>query len=87
MPTLNGNTDYGFNYGRTLNANNTYSDQNSESGSLSLSSNVTLFSGFQKYNAIKQNELDLKAYLQDVEKAKEDLATPQIETTSQRSVR
>jgi len=74
LPSLSGSSDYGFNYGRTLNANNTYSDQNSESGSLALNSNVTLFNGFQKYNTIKQNEIDLKAYLQDIEKAKEDLA-------------
>ncbi len=74
LPSLNGRSDYGFNYGRTLNSSNTYSDQNSESGSLSLSSNVTLFEGFKKMNSLKQNELDLKASLQDVEKAKEDLA-------------
>ena len=74
LPTLNGRTEYGFNYGRTLNSFNTYSNQNNESGSLSLSSNLTLFEGFKKRNTLKQNELDLKASLQDVEKAKEDLA-------------
>jgi len=74
LPSLNGRTDYGFNYGRTLNSTNTYSDQNTESGSLSLSSNVTLFEGFKKRNSLKQNELDLQATLEDVEKAKEDLA-------------
>ena len=74
LPSLSGSSNYNFNYGRTLNANNTYSDQNSESGSFSLSSNMTLFNGFQKWNTLKQNELDLKANLQDVEKAKEDLA-------------
>jgi outer membrane protein len=74
LPSLNGRTDYGFNYGRTLNSSNTYSDRNTESGSLSLSSNMTLFDGFKKRNSLKQNELDLKATLQDVEKAKEDLA-------------
>lgn len=74
LPNLNGGVDYGFNYGRTLNASNTYSDQNSESGSISLSSNLMLFNGFQKWNTVKRNELDLKAYLEDVEKAKEDLA-------------
>jgi len=73
LPSLSGGADYGFNYGRTLNSNNTYSDQNNESGSMSLSSNLTLFEGFNKRNTLKQNELDLKASLQDVEKAKEDL--------------
>ncbi|RZT97311.1 outer membrane protein [Ancylomarina subtilis] len=74
LPSLRGGVDYGFNYGRTLNSTNTYSDQNIESGSLSVSSNLTLFEGFKKRNTLKQNELDLKASLQDVEKAKEDLA-------------
>ncbi|NOU60546.1 TolC family protein [Marinifilum caeruleilacunae] len=74
LPSLNGSTSYNFSYGRTLRADNTYGDINTQSGSLGLSAGVTLFNGFQKYNSIKQNELDLKASLQDVEKAKEDLA-------------
>lgn len=74
LPNLNGSVGYNFNYGRSLSPENTYVSQNSKNGSLSLSSRVTLFEGFQKYNTIKQNELDLKASLQDVEKAKEDLA-------------
>lgn len=74
LPNLNGNTGYDFSYGRTLTADNTYGDMNTQSGSVGLSASVTLFEGFQKYNSIKQNELDLQASLQDVEKAKEDLA-------------
>ncbi|BAX79854.1 TolC family protein [Labilibaculum antarcticum] len=74
LPILNGSTSYNFNYGRSLRADNTYENANSQTGSLGISSNVTLFSGFQKWNSVKQNELDLKANLQDVEKAKEDLA-------------
>jgi outer membrane protein len=74
LPNLNGSTGFSFNYGRSLSPENTYVSQNSKNGSLGLSSQVTLFEGFQKYNSIKQNELDLKASLQDVEKAKEDLA-------------
>ncbi|MDQ2179584.1 TolC family protein [Marinifilum sp. D714] len=74
LPNLNGSTRYDFSYGRTLKADNTYGDLNTQSGSVGLSANVTLFEGFQKYNSIKKNELDLQAYLQDVEKAKEDLA-------------
>ncbi|MDE5422939.1 TolC family protein [Ancylomarina sp. DW003] len=74
LPNLNGSSGYDFNYGRTLSASNTYENNNSQSGSVSLSSNVTLFNGFQKRNAIKKNELELNAALQDVEKAKDDLA-------------
>ena len=74
LPNLNGSTGYNFNYGRSLKADNTYENQNSQTGSLGLSSRVTLFDGFQNWNTVKQNELDLQANLQDVEKAKEDLA-------------
>lgn len=74
LPDLNGNSGYYYNYGRSLTADNTYENANSQTGSLSISSGITLFSGFQKLNTIKQNELNLKANLQDVEKAKEDLA-------------
>jgi len=74
LPSLNGSTNYNFSYGRTLRSDNTYGNINTESGSIGVSSNLTLFSGFQKWNSVKQNELDLAASLQDVEKAKEDLA-------------
>lgn len=74
IPSLNGNSGYNFNYGRTIGTDNTYQDQNSQSLNLGLSARVSLFEGFQKRNIIKQNNLDLNATLQDVEKAKEDLA-------------
>ena len=74
LPNLNGSAGYTFGFGRTKNVDNTFENNNSQTGSLGLSSNLTLFNGFQKLNTIKQNELDLEANLQDVEKAKEDLA-------------
>lgn len=74
LPNLNGSMGYNFGFGRTKTAEDTYSNNDSQSGSLGLSTNITLFEGFQKFNTIKQNELDLKASLQDVEEAKEDLA-------------
>jgi len=74
LPDLNGSSGYNFSYGRSLTANNTYENANSQSASLDLSSSLTLFNGFQKWNLVKQNKLNLKAYLQDVEKEKEDLA-------------
>lgn len=74
LPSVNGSSSYNFSYGRTLRADNTYGDINTQSGSLGISASVSLFNGFQKQNSIKQNKLDLEASLQDVEKAKEDMA-------------
>nr|WP_320118007.1 TolC family protein [uncultured Marinifilum sp.] len=74
LPSVNGSSSYNFSYGRTLRADNTYGDINTQSGSLGISASVSLFNGFQKQNSIKQNQLDLQASLQDVEKAKEDMA-------------
>jgi outer membrane protein len=39
-----------------------------------ISSSLTLFSGLQQYNTIKQNEFDLMASLQDLEKLKNDIS-------------
>lgn len=74
LPNVNGNMGYSFSYGRSLSANNTYEQQNTQGGNVGISASVGLFNGFQKQNAIKQNQLNLKASLQDVEKAKEDLS-------------
>ena len=74
LPSVSGSTDYSFRYGRTLNSNNTYSDNNTQGGSLGINAGVTLFNGFQKLNTIKQNQLNLMASLQDVEQEKENLA-------------
>ncbi len=74
LPSLNGNMGYNFSYGRSLSANNTYEQRNTQGGNIGVSASVNLFNGFQKQNIIKQNNLNLQASLQDVEKAKEDLA-------------
>lgn len=74
LPTVNGSTSYNFSYGRTLKADNTYGDINTQGGNLGINAGVTLFDGFQKLNNIKQNQLNLQASLQDVEQAKENLA-------------
>ncbi len=76
IPSLNAQGNYSYSWGRALDQT-TYSftdDQKINSISLSASSSVTLFNGFQTRNAIKQNELTLLAAYEDVVKIKNDIS-------------
>ncbi len=73
LPNLNSNFQNNMNFGRTIGSDNTYLDINSNSTSGSLSSNVTLWSGFTLKNSIKMAEMDLRASLEDMQKAKDDM--------------
>jgi len=73
LPNLNAGFQNQMSYGRSLGPDNTYIDLNSNSTYGSLSSNVTLWSGFTLKNAIKVADMDLQASLQDMQKAKDDM--------------
>lgn len=73
LPNLNTSFQNNMNYGRTIGSDNTYLDINSNSTSGSLSSNVTLWNGFTLKNAIKMAEMDLRASLEEMQKAKDDI--------------
>ncbi len=73
LPNLNAGLSNDMNYGRSLSYDNTYENRNSNSSSGSLSSNVTVWKGFVLNNQIKKAELDLKASLEDLQKAKDDI--------------
>ena len=73
LPNLNAGFQNYNNFGRTLGSDNTYLNVNSNSTSGSLSTNVTLWSGFTLKNAIKVADMDLQASLQDMQKAKDDM--------------
>ena len=63
-----------FYFGRSLNRNNVYEDQSSASTSFRLSTSVPVFSGFRINNQVKGARLDLKASIEDLNKAREDVA-------------
>ena len=70
IPNLNASTNYTFSWGRALDQT-TYQftdDQQIHSISMGLSSSVTLFNGLRVRNTILQNELNLMASYEDVEK-------------------
>lgn len=73
LPNLNAGFQNNMNYGRTLGSDNTYLDINSNSTSGSLSSNLTLWNGFILKNSIKMAEMDLRASLEEMQKAKDDI--------------
>jgi outer membrane protein len=76
IPTLNGNANYSYSWGRALDQT-TYQftdDQQINSISMGLSSRVNLFNGLQVRNSILRNELDLMASYEDVEKIKNDIS-------------
>lgn len=73
LPNLNANFQNNTSFGRSLLADNTYVDRNSNSTYGGLSSNVTLWNGFTLTNSIKMADMDLRASLEDMKKAKDDI--------------
>ena len=73
LPNLNAGFQNNMNFGRTLGSDNTYLDINSNSTSGSLSTNVTVWNGFTLKNSVKMAEMDFRASLEDMQKAKDDI--------------
>ena len=74
LPDLNGNASHSFNFGRSLQANNTYQSINTQSMGFGLSTSIPLFTGMQIPNNIALSKLNLKAAVADLDKAKEDVS-------------
>jgi outer membrane protein len=75
-PDLNAGIGGSVSWGRALDQT-TYTFTQHEriiSTNSNVSSSLTLFSGLQQYNTIKQNEFNLMASLQDLEKLKNDIS-------------
>jgi len=73
LPNLNAGIQNNMSFGRSLGSDNTYLDINSNSTSGSLNSNITVWNGFTLANAIKAAEMDLRASLEEMQKAKDDI--------------
>ena len=74
LPDLNGSASHSFNFGRSLQANNTYQSSNTQNTGLNLSTSIPLFTGLQIPNNIALSKLNLKAAIEDLNKAKEDIS-------------
>jgi len=75
LPNLSGSASQNWSWGRTASpVDNTYNDINSGSSSFSLGTNIPLFTGLELPNQYELTKLNLKAAIEDLNKAKEDLA-------------
>jgi outer membrane protein len=75
LPSLNGSSSYGTTFGQGIDPiTYEFKNQTVQSINMSLNSSVTLFGGFQKINTIRQNEFNLQAGLQDLQKLKNDIS-------------
>lgn len=61
LPDLNAGTSQKFDFGRSLNRSNTYDDNNTQSSSFSVNTEVPLFTGFRRSASVARNKFDLLA--------------------------
>lgn len=74
VPNLNANGGQNWSFGRTQIESGLYENQTQSNTNLSISSSIPLFTGFRISNEIARNKLELEVSVQNLEKAKEDLA-------------
>lgn len=75
LPNLSGSASQNWSWGRTASPiDNSYSDINSANTSFSLGTNIPIFTGLQLSNQYSLAKLDLKAAIEDLNKAREDIA-------------
>jgi outer membrane protein len=75
FPNLNGSATHVYNYGQTIDPyTNSFASSRVQSNNFYLSSNVTIFSGLQLLNSMRQKRLDFLASRYDLDKMKNDIA-------------
>lgn len=74
LPAINGQVDHSISSGRGIDpSTNTYVNQSFRSGNYSLNGDLTLFSGLQNLNNIKQTSLAFQAGKMDLQQAKDQI--------------
>lgn len=79
LPNLTGSASHSFSFGRSLQMDNTYQQLNTQNTGLNLNTSIPLFTGLQITHNIALTKLNLKAAIEDLNKAKEDIS---IQVTS-----
>ena len=75
LPNLNAYVSHGWNWGQTIDRfTNQFATARVQSNNFYGSSSFTVFSGFQKMNTVRQNELDVLASKLDTDNFMDDIA-------------
>ena len=74
LPNLNASAGQNWNFQRAQIADRASVNQTLSNSNLSISSSVPIFTGFQINNQIAKSKLDLAAAIQQLERAKENIA-------------
>lgn len=75
LPNLSGSASQNYSWGRAASpVDNSYSNTNNSTANFSLSTNVPLFTGFELPNQHALSKLNLKAAIEDLNKAKDDIS-------------
>ena len=74
LPNLMMNGTERFDFGRTLNRNNTYDDTSSQNSSFSLNTEVALFSGFKTTATIEQEKIKLQIQSSNLEQVNKEIS-------------
>lgn len=75
LPEVSGSAGQNWNWGRAASpVDNSYSNTNSSNTNFSVGVSVPLFSGFRIPNQYKLSQVNLKAALADLQKAKDDIS-------------
>jgi len=75
LPNLNFNASNIWNTGQTIDQyTNTFATNTVRSNNFSLSTNVTIFNGLQKFNTLKRNQIELMASRYDLDVLKNDIS-------------
>jgi len=73
LPDVNVGSTQKFDFGRSLNRENTFDDINSQSSSLSIATEVTIFNGMKTSHSIARQQLELKVHRENLEAIKNDI--------------
>lgn len=75
LPSLNTGAQQTYTFGRSVDPYTyEFSTENFKSNNFYVNSSLTVFNGLQKINNIRKSNFDLQASIQDLEKAKNDIA-------------
>jgi outer membrane protein len=84
LPSINGNTNFSYNVGRTINQfTNEYVNQPVRQQNMGVTANVVLFNGFRKLNTIKRNRRSLASSESGLAAQKNDITLDVLQAYTQ----